>query len=153
MTKEKTTRWLAVVVILLSLFLACSQSAPSLSQRLADQNYAVRVAAVWEISKDSQLVTKYLATLFQLALSDPSWEVRVGAIWALRKAQDQSISILIKALQDKSPKVRVQAAIVLSQMGKKSRAAIPALRQAAKDGDNEVRRAAKSALLEIESNK
>ena len=60
---------------------------------------------------------------------------------------EQKVEKLIKKLQHKNPKVRVNAALALGQMG--SEDAMPALRQALQDQNDWVRAAARLALDKI----
>jgi len=60
---------------------------------------------------------------------------------------EQKVEKLIKKLQHKNPKVRVNAALALGQIG--SEDAVPALRQALQDQNDWVRAAAALALDKI----
>ena len=60
---------------------------------------------------------------------------------------EQKVAKLIKKLQHKNPKVRVNAALALGQIGSEN--AVPALRQALQDQNDWVRAAAVPALDKI----
>ena len=60
---------------------------------------------------------------------------------------EQKVEKLIKKLQHKNPKVRVNAALALGQIGSEN--AVPALRQTLQDQNDWVRAAARLALDKI----
>ena len=60
---------------------------------------------------------------------------------------EQKVAKLIKKLQHKNPKVRVNAALALGQIGSEN--AVPALRQALQDQNDWVRAAVALALDKI----
>lgn len=63
--------------------------------------------------------------------------------------QEDGLSELKKALRDPDPKVRVQAAIDLSNLGPKARPALPALFELLKDKDASVRARAVASITQI----
>jgi Skp family chaperone for outer membrane proteins len=69
---------------------------------------------------------------------------------ALRADDDPGVAPLVKALQDDNPLVRKRAAIALEGFGPRARSATSALREAAKDDDADVARAATAALAKID---
>jgi hypothetical protein len=70
---------------------------------------------------------------------------------ARRKLAAHLLPGLCLALTDESPNVRIQAALGLMGLGPDAASALPALRDAAGDADERVRRAAEAAIELIES--
>src|SRR3954454_22842262 len=64
----------------------------------------------------------------------------IGAAHAAPPAEgtDAKISEYVKALKSKNPAVRKQVAVALGEMGDKAKSAVPALREALLDTDEEV---------------
>jgi hypothetical protein len=70
---------------------------------------------------------------------------------ALGSLAEPSVPRLVQILEaEPSPQARVYVALALGQIGRSARAATPALRRAADDKNEEVRRSAVSALINIQ---
>ncbi len=69
---------------------------------------------------------------------------------ALFRIGKSTLPVLLQSLADRDVHVRCTAVRALQQFGTDARVAIPALRDLLKDGDEEVRAAAKEAILQIE---
>jgi Skp family chaperone for outer membrane proteins len=69
---------------------------------------------------------------------------------ALRADDDPGVAPLVKALQDDNPLVRKRAAIALEEFGPRARSATSVLREAAKDDNADVAKAATAALAKID---
>lgn len=86
-------------------------------------------------------------------LKDENGFVRVKAaeaLWAIEKTSPTVLlSVLLKALTDRDPRLRAAAAPVLGKMGGKARRAVPALVAVLRDDDETVRLEAIAALGEI----
>lgn len=91
----------------------------------------------------------------KIALEDQDPQVRLNATVALARIEPQEeshILLLVQFLKARDPSIRATAAGSLGQMGTHARAAIPALRQLARDDDDEsVLREVMPALEAIES--
>lgn len=87
------------------------------------------------------------------ALGAPDPGLRERAAHALAMICDpdaeEAVPALVKALEDKNPKVRMTAASALGGIGSAAREAIPALERALQDKDENVRACAAVALKEI----
>jgi HEAT repeat protein len=82
-------------------------------------------------------------------LHDTDEEVRVHCSGALSSLRQPALVAVLPLLRDPNPAVRVEAAEVLGRMGRLAggvREAIPALREAARSDDPQLRRAAEEAL-------
>ena len=80
------------------------------------------------------------------ALNDPDERIRAGASYALGFLGRDLVPELIKALGDRSPLVRVQAARALEVIGTGAKAALDTLRARLADPNPEVRRGAATAI-------
>jgi HEAT repeat protein len=68
----------------------------------------------------------------------------------MRTFEDSAVWALIALLQDAAdPDVRIEAAMALGDLGARGAAALPALRAAARDGDDEMRAEAAMAIAKI----
>jgi hypothetical protein len=65
-------------------------------------------------------------------------------------AQPEAVPVLIELLQDDSPIVRQKTITILTKIGSPAKPAIPALQQATKDSDGEVRSRAVEALRKLD---
>jgi HEAT repeat protein len=82
-------------------------------------------------------------------LSDPDEEVRVHCSGALASLRQSALPVVLPLLRDPNPAVRIEAAEVLGRMGRLAggcREAVPALREAARSDDPQLRQAAAEAL-------
>jgi HEAT repeat protein len=103
-------------------------------------------------SIDPQLV---IPALLQ-ALDDPDPSVRHVAVTYLGIVRDNpadEVAGLIRALGDEEADVREAAAVALGQYGALAEPAVPALRKAARDPDEQVQREAGRALVTIAEKK
>jgi HEAT repeat protein len=77
----------------------------------------------------------------------------VAATWLVRIAPDQALQAvlaLLSSIEERDPRVRLQVAQTLGELGKKAREAVPALRRLLQDDVPEVRREAIKALQQID---
>jgi HEAT repeat protein len=65
----------------------------------------------------------------------------------------EAIAALVRNLKDKDASIRLRAAKALGMKGSAARDAIPALKEAAKDADEDVRRVAAASILKIQGPK
>jgi HEAT repeat protein len=112
------------------------------------------VDALRHIADPMETVPLFIAALQH----DSFWRTRALAAHALYDmAFDAELRPLLHpvalqiagALKDESPHVRLNAAFALETLGPGAKEAIPALREAADNGDDELRRAANAALVGI----
>jgi HEAT repeat protein len=71
----------------------------------------------------------------------------LGSLWG--EAPEPALEALVRALADKDPLVRADAAVSLGALGPMAAQAVPALREAAGDAHAGVRARAKAALAAI----
>ena len=89
-------------------------------------------------------------------LTDPDASVRTIAVTYLgivRDSPEKEVAGLIGALKDSEPAVRQAAAVALSAYGALADSAVPALKKAENDPDEDVKREAGRALVIIEEAK
>lgn len=87
----------------------------------------------------------------ELHRDDPYLAVACAtALCRMRTFEDSAVWALISLLQDAAdPDVRLEAAMALGELGPRGAAAIPALRSAERDGDDELRAQASVAIAKI----
>jgi HEAT repeat protein len=96
-----------------------------------------------------------LVTLARVAGATPGYAagLRPYAAWALWRLDGQSreaAHALVQALAESDPKSRQRALLLLGEMGREARLAIPAVRVALRDPEDSVRAAAREALQKME---
>lgn len=135
------------------------EAVPALTAALRDPEDAVREYAARALGRIGPAAKPAVPTLIDLLQKDEERDVREHAAKSLgligREALgDQvaaAVAALTRGLKDEERDVRENSARTLGQLGDASRAAIPALREAAKeDKDREVRREAAEALKILE---
>jgi hypothetical protein len=67
-----------------------------------------------------------------------------------RRGDPEAVPVLIELMQDQNSIVRQEAILILARIGGPARSAVPALQQALKDPDEQVRARATTALKQIE---
>jgi HEAT repeat protein len=87
-------------------------------------------------------------------LQDPGreiWSTAAVALWKIDRQSQAVVPVLLNVLKDPYPIAgQVYAAGALGQMGAGAKAAVPALLQARKEPDHELRAAAGRALRQID---
>lgn len=124
---------------------------PALREALTDDHEDVREAAAEALGKIAP-AAKEVAPALERALKDEDKFVRCAAGAALAKLglPGKGLPVLIGAMEDILPYPRAVAARMLGEVGPPAKAAIPALKQALKDGPWRVRKAAAEALEKIQ---
>lgn len=153
------------------------EAIPTLIKYLKDTDKSIRRESMFTLAslgcKDKELASLLVAALDDkyhlssvcIALSQiglegkaaiPGLIQRLHYYWhsyeissALASMAPDSIPPLIKSLKHKNTKTRVGAAKALGEIGASAKLAIPALREAIKDSDSDVRDSAKEALNQI----
>lgn len=129
-----------------------SFAVPGLAKLLADDSNHVRLAAMATLEAMGRLAAPAVPALAQAAMHGDS-ETRVAAIGVLGHLGPSSgagaIPALIESLTTSNARVRRAAATVLGSYGPAAVAALPALRRAVGDEDQEVRMCASEAILNI----
>jgi HEAT repeat protein len=126
---------------------ACKDKAiPELIKAL-NQNKQVRImliTALGEIGSPDAILP-----LSDLLANEKHWNVRAAIIFAFSNFGKQGVPSLITVLKDKDWYIRCQAANALTEIGSDAEDAIPALNDAVKDENENVRFAAMKALVVI----
>jgi HEAT repeat protein len=132
-----------------------SAAVPSLREAIKSDEPVVRREALRALAKlrerasiDPMIVVPVLLE----SLNDPDPAVRNVAVTYLgivRDNPDKEVAGLIKALADEQAEVRQAAAVALSAYGLLAEPAIPALKKATNDPDDEVKREAGRALVHL----
>jgi HEAT repeat protein len=121
---------------------------------LKDSSPERRIIAAQTLGKLSPYRDSVVTAALRRALDDREARVRIKAALALyqvdRKTADQSITVLIKALNDRNPGVRLEAISTIGEIGPAAAAALPAIREATRDEASMVRMAAGRILDDIE---
>lgn len=124
---------------------------PMLVEAMKDESASVRQAAARSVplldGKDDRVSAE--PGLFGLLDSNES-EDRDLALDLLRQLQPEDVSRLVRALENKSPAVRLFACERLGRIGSAAREAIPALRRLEDDNYDFIRREARDAVRRIE---
>ena len=131
---------------------------PALIQLLQDQKASIRRNAASALGQIGPEAKDAVSALIQSLQDQDEW-VRSNTAWALGmigipvaiKAVEGEVPVLIKALQDQeaSKSVHVMAAWTLGNIGEGAVDAVPALMQALKDQNPDVRNNAAWALAKI----
>jgi HEAT repeat protein len=88
-------------------------------------------------------------TALRLALGDRDERVRSGASEAIKTLGGDAVPVLVSAIEDSSPAIRIGAARTLGAMGDDARDALGPLRERRNDPDPDVRDAVDSAIRAI----
>ena len=133
-----------------------SAAVPTLREAIKADEAVVRREALRSLAKlperasiDPQIV---VPLLLELAANDPDASVRNVAVTYLgivRDSPDKEVAGLIKALGDSEAPVREAAAGALAAFGLLAEPAIPALKKAANDPDEDVKREAGRTLVHL----
>lgn len=111
---------------------------PSGLKALHSDDPQVRYNAVCLLQKFGKTARFALPELYKM-LNDPELPVRlkvVETLWQLEPKQaDKLVPVLVEVLQQKDPVLRGRALAVLSQLGAKAKAALPAIKSALRDAD------------------
>jgi HEAT repeat protein len=119
-----------------------------LTAALEDGEAQVRVAAIDELGEMGRAAEPAAEKLYELTEDSPQ---REQALEVLAGMRIRSVPLLTRALGNSDPYVRRYAAERLGELGKRSTGALPLLRELReKDEEDFVRRAARSALRDIE---
>ena len=130
----------------------------ALVKQLKDKDPIVRLKAIRELTKLGAAARDALPTL-QEASKDSDEDVQASAKRAILAIAAEPVTkpeppspttALLKQLQDKDPLVRIQAARDLGKLGPMAKDAVPALTEALKDADEDVRSVAKRSLDAIQ---
>lgn len=125
---------------------------PNLAKLLSDENNNVRLAALATLEAMGRIAAPAAPALSQAALHGDA-ETRVASITVLGELGPQAGAVAIPALIDSltatDARVRRAAAAVLGSYGSAAATALPALRRAIGDDDQEVRMNASEAILNI----
>jgi HEAT repeat protein len=120
---------------------------------LADANYGTRMQAA-DMIGNAGAAARGLAPQLRRLLKDPAANVRVsaaGALWRVTDDPKEALPVLLALLKEGDPLyVRAHAASKLGMMGPRARAAVPALLEAYRSGDANLRGAAGFALKIID---
>ncbi len=126
------------------------EAVPTLTVLMQDSRPRVRKAAVSALGLIGSEAQTAIPTLIA-GLGDPEWEVRDGSVRTLRLIGEPAISALVKALTHEQPKIRMNAAVSLGNMGYPAKDTLPALEELANDPDPEVSQRAQTAVIQIKN--
>jgi len=141
--------------------LARSASAPwkrIISARISPPSYVnacpkapqeAPLAEVWPRAVLHGLFEMWGMPVMAVGIEDPDENVREAAVRLLENQGQESVPLLVQALQDRSAEVREQAARVLGTLGAQASAAVPALIEVLDDSSRPVRISAAGALHNI----
>jgi HEAT repeat protein len=131
---------------------AASAAIPHLIPLLKDPNLEVRIWVPYALAEMGDLASDAVPELKRLS-QDPNVDVRVGVARALthidRETRSATLKSLVKAMQDRDPVVRRQAAANLQFMGRFAQEAIPQLQALRRDARPDVQEAATAVLSTI----
>ncbi len=123
---------------------------PRYIEALGDEYASVRYWAVVGLHTSCKSPDKIqlVAPAIEKMLDDPAAIVRVAAAHAFCDwgREKQALPVLEEALNDKTDKARLYAAIALDKIGEKARSVLPAIAARAKDPDNYVRRVVQTTM-------
>jgi hypothetical protein len=126
----------------------------TLVSQLKDKDPLVRLRAARELAALGPAAKLAIPALKEAAENDEDEVVRIAARRALQAAVDtqskETLTTLLQQLQDKDPLVRLQAATKLGKLGASAKSALPALKQALTDSDEDVRLVARRSVEAIE---
>lgn len=119
---------------------------------------AMRSNAPWAKER-GEVLLRNLPTQFrpklnnpQTSIKDPDPSVRTWSVLQLSdSASDSDIQILARALRDDDPTVRFLASQSLGELGSRANVAAPALKDATKDSNPDVRLSAEASLIVVEA--
>ena len=114
-------------------------------------NKYIRVGAAFALTKINSSTADQSISLIIEALNDESSFIRDTAAQALVEIGPAAVSPLIAALKDENLRVRKAAAIALGHIGPDAREAVPALIMALEEGDMELRGIAEKSLEKIQT--
>ena len=116
---------------------------------IADEDANVRRAAATALGNIRESSERTLESLIE-TFTDTDSDVRLAASRSITKLGAPAVPVLIRAMKNPEPAVRVLAATTLENLGEEAVTAIPTLSQALGDDDQAVRLAATYALEVIE---
>lgn len=129
------------------------EAAPALGAALKEKDLTLRRAAVVALDRLGAEARAAFSALKQAAKDDDR-AVRSQALHALgnlgKDDPDAVVPVLVEGLRDVVIEVRITAILALGGIGPEAKAAVPALTNAARDGQAAVREAAADALKHIQ---
>jgi HEAT repeat protein len=133
---------------------AASESVPKLCECLKDKDTLVRRDAAGALGSLGKAGAKAARPLIELVKSESDTVVKKRALASLvpiaGPEQADAAKDLVPLLEDKDPKIRLDAAIVLTRIGGEASAnALPVLRAALKDSDRDNQESATAALATL----
>jgi HEAT repeat protein len=131
---------------------SASAAIPHLIPLLKDPNLEVRIWVPYALAELGDLASAAVPELKRLS-QDPNVDVRVGVATALtridRETRSATLKSLVKAMQDRDPVVRRQAAASLQFIGRFAQEAIPQLQALRRDARPDVQEAATAVLSTV----
>lgn len=149
--KYSFTRW-HVAAALHEIGPGAKQAVPALIRALKDDEPFVRSHAAEALGKLAPGDEEVEGALAEL-LSDSQWLVRYHAAAALARMghPNMVMHILLKGAKHRDPQVRIHALATLEASGPEAKEGIRAIKEALKDEDEQVRKAAAEALEKIQA--
>lgn len=132
-----------------------SAAVPPLRDAIQSDDAVVRresLRAIGKLRERASIDPQIVIPILLQSLDDVDATVRnVGVTYLgiVRDAPDREVAGLIKALADENAEVRQGAAVALAEYGTLAEPAIPALKKASNDPDEEVRREAGRTLVRL----
>jgi HEAT repeat protein len=131
---------------------AGASAVPALARLLQDRDLDVRLTAAATLEAYG-LVARSAVPALAAAVTEGDPEFRRAVLYTLMSigpdAAGEAVPAVASVLTNLDPRVRRTAAETLGRFGAEAASAIPALRRALQDEDQEVRQAASDALLDI----
>lgn len=124
---------------------------PAVKKALKDKAFNVRLQAVLAAGAIGPLAKDTVPEMIEIMRDDDTGFLEAQATITLSKIGAGAVPPLVKALGDKSPKVRRASAFALGLLGPKAYEAVPDLTKALKDNEPLVRSLAAEALGKIGS--